>query len=85
MADLDEVIIKNKVQLSDLLERAQDEHCVNEPTSVGEQLSEHDSDGQITEFMDQYLDREGQPTGRYRKNKNNLYIILRRDRRWQCV
>jgi len=83
MADLDEVIIKNKVQLSDLLERAQDEHCVNEPTSVGEQLSEHDSDGQITEFMDQYLDREGQPTGRYRKNKNNLYIILRRDRRWR--
>ena len=85
MADLDEVLAAGQRRLADLLHAAENEHCVNQPNQLPEQvtLPENETDGRITNLMDQFTDRNGQPTGRFRKNKNNLYIILRRDRRWR--
>ena len=85
MADLDEVLAAGQRRLADLLHAAENEHCVNQPNQLPEEvtLPENETDGRITDLMDQFTDRNGQPTGRFRKNKNNLYIILRRDRRWR--
>ena len=85
MADLDEVLAAGQRRLADLLHAAENEHCVNQPNQLPEQvtLPENETDGRITDLMEQFTDRNGQPTGRFRKNKNNLYIILRRDRRWR--
>tara|TARA_Y100000114_G_scaffold111186_1_gene104941 strand:+ start:1787 stop:3121 length:1335 start_codon:yes stop_codon:yes gene_type:complete len=85
MADLDEVLAAGQRRLADLLHAAETEHCVNQPNQLPEEvtLPENETDGRITDLMDQFTDRNGQPTGRFRKNKNNLYIILRRDRRWR--
>jgi putative DNA primase/helicase len=85
MADLDEVLAAGQTRLADLLHIAEHQNCINQAQGQeqGPELSEHESDDRIVDILDQYMDRNGQPSGRFRKNKNNLYIILRRDRRWR--
>ena len=85
MADLDEVLAAGQTRLADLLTLAESDNCINQPSQTNQEaeLSENQSDNQITTMLDQYMDRNGQPSGRFRKNKNNLYVILRRDRRWR--
>jgi len=85
MADLDEVLAAGQTRLADLLNIAENQNCINQPQSQPQEpeLSENQSDNRIVDLLDQYMDRNGQPSGRFRKNKNNLYIILRRDRRWR--
>ena len=87
MADLDEVLAAGQRRLADLLSIAETEHCINQPKREPEPeqtpVPENESDTRIIDLLDQYMDRNGQPSGRFRKNKNNLYIILRRDRRWR--
>ena len=85
MADLDEVLAAGQTRLADLLSIAESENCINqqEQPNREDELTENESDNRITSLLDQYMDRNGQPSGRFRKNKNNLYVILRRDRRWR--
>ena len=85
MADLDEVLAAGQTRLADLLHIAEHQNCINQAQGQAQEpeLSEHESDDRIVDILDQYTDRNGQPSGRFRKNKNNLYIILRRDRRWR--
>ncbi len=85
MADLDEVLAAGQRRLADLLNIAESENCINQPNQPQEEevIPENVGDARVISLMDQYLDRDGNPTGRPRKNKNNLYIILRRDRRWR--
>jgi predicted P-loop ATPase len=47
-----------------------------EPALDGNQV-----DGKVVPYLDQRVDKDGTPTGIPRKTINNLYIILRRDRR----
>tara|TARA_R110002020_G_scaffold10923_1_gene41493 strand:- start:364 stop:1698 length:1335 start_codon:yes stop_codon:yes gene_type:complete len=85
MADLDEVLAAGQRRLSDLLSIAENENCINQPNQepIEVPLPENETDTRIIDLLDQYSDRNGEPSGRFRKNKNNLYIILRRDRRWR--
>ncbi len=85
MADLDEVLAAGQRRLADLLNIAENENCINQPNAqtTEQPIPESETDTRIVDLLDQYTDRNGQPTGRFRKNKNNLYIILRRDRRWR--
>jgi putative DNA primase/helicase len=84
MADLDEVLAAGQTRLADLLNIAESQNNINEPNEEQNQnIPENETDGRIIDLLDQYMDRNGQPSGRFRKNKNNLYIILRRDRRWR--
>ena len=85
MADLDEVLAAGQRRLSDLLSIAENENCINQPNQepIEVPLPENETDTRIIDLLDQYSDRNGEPSGRFRKNKNTLYIILRRDRRWR--
>ena len=85
MADLDEVLAAGGTTLTQLLQQAENENCIHQPEERPEdaEIPENEGDSNITAMLDQYTDRNGQPNGNIKKNKNNLYIILRRDRRWR--
>jgi putative DNA primase/helicase len=85
MADLDEVLAAGQRRLADLLNIAESDNCINQPNrpQQEETIPENVGDARVLTLLDQYLDRDGNPNGKPRKNKNNLYIILRRDRRWR--
>ena len=85
MADLDEVLSAGGTTLETLMQRAENEHCINQPEQAPEEqeIPENQGDTNIIALLDQYIGRDGQPSGNVKKNKNNLYINLRRDRRWR--
>lgn len=47
----------------------------------GEKLDENDVDNRVMAFLDLKVDKQGNPTSEPKRTKNNLYIILKRDRR----
>lgn len=85
MADLDEVLSSGGTTLTQLLQQAENDNCIHQPEQDPEDqpIPENQGDTNIVALLDQYMDRNGQPSGNLKKNKNNLYIILRRDRRWR--
>ncbi len=84
MADLDEVVSTGRVTLAALMQEAKTQPPLNQTDDEpDEQLDENELDNDVVGFLDQHMDRNGQPSGRFRKSKNNLYVILRRDRRWR--
>jgi len=82
MADLDSVLCTGRTTLHTLLLKAQNEACLNDPQE-DTRLSENDSDDDVAAMLDQYRDKNGAPTGNFKNTKNNIYKILRRDRRWK--
>ena len=73
MADLNEVLAAGGTTLTQLLEQAENDNCIHQPESDPQErdIPENEGDTNITSMLDQYMDRNGQPTGNIKKNKNN--------------
>lgn len=78
MPDLDGTLCSGKTSLKKLLILSMKKTSLNED----DVLDENEMDPSVVSFLDQNLDKGGNPTGP-KQTRNNLYKILRRDRRWR--
>ena len=71
MADLDEVLSSGGTTLTQLLQQAENDNCIHQPEQDPEDqpIPENQGDTNIIALLDQYMDRNGQPSGNLKKNK----------------